>query len=286
MSLDWAGEIAQELLTQGLLKTGVCLVLGGTDTGKTSLAETLAKRAASSKPVGIIDADIGQSHIGPPTTVGWAIVDGLEVDMSSLAVGGISFVGDVTPVGHLLQLTAAITGCVQEVSKVAKLIIIDTPGFINGSAAKALWWTVQRILRPELILAVESGDELNDIVAGLHCFQTWIERIKSPVDIVNKSPESRRNYRQRQFRKYFQNSCVYDIRLSEVAVQPCRNLNRSDFVHRLVGLRDAKGRDIAMGLIADWQDDRDIAVVRAPEIDIQQVHCLVIGDISVDFAEQ
>ena len=127
MSLDWADEIAQELLTQGLLKTGVCLILGGTDTGKTTLAETLAKRAASSKPVGIIDADIGQSHIGPPGTVGWAIVDGPQVDMSLFTAAGISFVGDVTPVGHLLQLTAAITGCVQEVSKAAKLVIIDTP---------------------------------------------------------------------------------------------------------------------------------------------------------------
>jgi len=148
------------------------------------------------------------------------------------------------------------------------------------------WWTVQCILQPELILAVENEDELNDIIAGLRSFETRVEGIKSPAEIAKKSPESRRNYRRRQLRKYFENSCVYDIRLSEVAVQPGRNLNRSGFVHRLVGLRDAKGRDIAMGLIADWRDDRDIAVVRAPEIDIQQVCCLVIGDISVDFGEQ
>jgi len=286
MSLGWADEIAQEFLSQGLLKTGVCLILGGTDTGKTSLAAALAKRAASTERIGIIDADIGQSHIGPPATVGWAIVDGPEVDVTSVAPAGISFVGDVTPVGHLLQLTAAITGCTAEVSKAAKLIIIDTPGFINGSAAKALWWTVQRILQPELILAVENEDELSDIIAGLRSFEIRVERIKSPAEIAKKSPESRRNYRRRQFRKYFENSCVYDINLSEVAVQPGRNMNAKSFVHRLVGLRDAKGRDIAMGLIADWQEEKDIAVIRAPEINIQQVCCLVIGDISVDFGEQ
>jgi polynucleotide 5'-hydroxyl-kinase GRC3/NOL9 len=286
MSLGWADEIAQEFLSQGLLKTGVCLILGGTDTGKTSLAAALAKRAASTERIGIIDADIGQSHIGPPATVGWAIVDGPEVDVTSVAPAGISFVGDVTPVGHLLQLTAAITGCTAEVSKAAKLIIIDTPGFINGSAAKALWWTVQRILQPELILAVENEDELSDIIAGLRSFEIRVERIKSPAEIAKKSPESRRNYRRRQFRKYFENSCVYNIRLSEVAVQPGRDSNQKSFVHRLVGLRDAKGRDIAMGLIADWQEEKDIAVIRAPEIDIQQVRCLVIGDVSVDFDEQ
>lgn len=286
MSLDWADETAQQLLSQGLLKTGVCLILGGTDTGKTSLAAALAKRAAASRPVGIIDADIGQSHIGPPATVGWAIVDSPEVEMSSLAGAGISFVGDVTPVGHLLQLTAAITGCVQQVSEATKLVIIDTPGFISGSAAKALWWTVQRILQPELILAVESEDELNDIIAGSRSFEGRVERIKSPKEIAKKSPASRRSYRRRQFRKYFEVSYVYDINLSEVAVQSGMNLNRSGFVKRLVGLRDSRGRDIAMGVIADWRQAKGIAVIRAPEIDVRQVCCLVIGDIAVDFGEQ
>ena len=32
---------------------------------------------------------------GPPTTVGWAIVDGPRADFSQLAIGGISFVGDI-----------------------------------------------------------------------------------------------------------------------------------------------------------------------------------------------
>ena len=161
MSQDWAEKVAQQLLSRGLIQTGTCLILGAADTGKTTLAATLAKHAASSRPVGIIDADIGQSHIGPPTTVGWAVVDSPEVDFrvktslfsqtsgtfascygfSQLAAGGISFVGDVTPVGHLLQLTAAIVQCVQQASEVAKLIIVDTPGFIRGPAASALWWT-------------------------------------------------------------------------------------------------------------------------------------------------
>ncbi|UCC22936.1 MAG: hypothetical protein JSW23_02390, partial [Planctomycetota bacterium] len=224
--------------------------------------------------------------IGPPATVGWAIVDGPEVDVSSRSAAGISFVGDVTPVGHLLQLTAAIAGCTAEASKAAELVIIDTPGFIDGSAAKALWWTVQRILRPDSILAVENENELNDIISGLRRFEGRIERIKSAAKIAKKSPESRRNYRRKQFRKYFENYCVYDISLSEVAVQPGMNLNRSGFIQRLVGLRDAKGRDIAMGVIADWQEDKDIAVIRAPKIDIQQVRCLVIGDISADLGER
>jgi polynucleotide 5'-hydroxyl-kinase GRC3/NOL9 len=284
MSQDWADKIAQQLLSRGLVQRGVCLILGAADTGKTTLAAALAKHTASRQAVGIVDADIGQSHIGPPTTVGWAVVDTPQVGFSQLACGGISFVGDVTPVGHLLQLTAAIVRCVQQVSEAAELIIIDTPGLISGPAATALWWTVQRILQPGLILAVQRSNELENILAGLRSFDLRLELVESPPQIPFKSPQRRRNYRQSQFRKYFQDSNVYDISLNKVAVQPGRNLGCESLIHRVVALRDAGGADIAVGIIMDWQDDRGIAVVKAPQLDIGQIRCLVIGDVSIDIA--
>ena len=286
MSQDWADKIAQQILSRGLIQTGICLVLGAADTGKTTLAAALAKHAASSQPVGIIDADIGQSHIGPPTTVGWAVVKNPEIDFSQLTACGISFVGDVTPVGHLLQLTAAITQCVQQISEVAELIIIDTPGFVCGPAAAALWWTVQRILQPKLILAVHRKDELSDILAGLRSLEIQLELIKSPLQIPVKSPQSRRSYRHGQFSKYFRDSYLYNISLGAVAVQPSGNLGRQGLVNRLVALRDEKGVDIAIGLITGWQDDRDIVVVRAPKADMQKIRCLVIGNVSIDIADE
>lgn len=286
MSQDWADKIAQQILSRGLIQTGICLVLGAADTGKTTLAAALAKHTASSQPVGIIDADIGQSHIGPPATVGWALVKNPKIDFSQLTARGISFVGDVTPVGHLLQLTAAITQCVQQVCKVAELIIIDTPGFVCGPAATALWWTVQRMLQPKLILAVQRKDELSDILAGLQSLEIQLELIKSPPQIPVKSPQGRRSYRQRRFTNYFRNSYLYNISLSNVAVQSSRNLGGQGLVNRLVALRDEKGVDIVIGLITDWQHHRDIVVVRAPEVDIQKIRCLVIGNVSIDIADE
>jgi len=282
MPPGWAEKIAQQFLTQGLIQKGICLILGAADTGKSTLAMTLAKYALSSGPVGIIDADVGQSHIGPPGAVGWALVDNPQVDYSRLSVGGISFVGDVTPVGHLLQLTAAVTQCVRRVSKKADLIIIDTPGFIYGPAAAALWWTVQQILQPELILAVQRGDELSDILAGLQGLDLRLELVSCPSQIRLKSPQNRRSYRQRRFNKYFQNSCVYNIDLSDIAVRPRRNLIGKNLTGHIAALRDGGGVDVAMGLIMEWQNDRNIAVVRAPELNILQVRCLVVGDFSVE----
>ncbi len=282
MAEDWADKIARRLISRGLMQTGICLILGAADTGKTSLVEALAKHSASSQPLAVIDADIGQSHIGPPAAVGWALVDKPEISFSQLAVSGISFVGDVTPVGHLLQLTAAIAQCVRRASEAAELIIIDTPGFISGGPATALWWTVQRILRPKSILAVQRSDELSDIVAGLRSLDLTLELIESPPEIPTKSPQNRRSYRQSKFNDYFHGSCLHNIRLSDIAIQSGRNLDRSGFVHRLVALRDEKGIDLAVGVIADWQDDRDIVVVRAPQLDVGQIRCLVIGDLSIE----
>jgi polynucleotide 5'-hydroxyl-kinase GRC3/NOL9 len=285
MSQDWAEKTAQQLLGRDTLQRGTCLLLGGVDTGKTTLAVALAKRLADRQPVGIIDADIGQSHLGPPTTVGWAVISNPQIDLSQLTATGIAFIGDITPVGHLLQLTAAIVGGVQQLSKVTDIIIVDTPGLIRGSAAAALWWTVHRILQPVLILAVQRSDELSDILAGLRTFGCSIERIICPAEIPAKSPAERCRYRQTQFDRYFRNSCLYSISVSEVAVQSSRRLSRESLLSRLVGLRDENSVDIAVGVVTDVQQGGNVVVVRAPRLDVRQVRCLVVGDVTVDIAE-
>jgi len=286
MSQDWADRIAQQLSSKGLIQKGICLILGAADTGKTTLAAALAKHLANNGPVGIVDADIGQSHIGPPATVGWTLFDNPQIDFAQLAVGGISFVGDVTPLGHLLQLTAAITRSVQQVSKLTELIIIDTPGFIREPAAAVLWWTVQQILQPKLILAVQRNDELKNILVGLRSFGLKLELLDSPSQIPLKSPQHRQNHRQKEFNKYFRNSHLYNISLRDTAVQAGSNSCHASLIRRLVALRDQNCEDLAVGVITKWQNNEDIVVVRAPKVDIRQVRCLVVGDVSIDIADE
>jgi hypothetical protein len=42
---------------------------------------------------------------------------------------------------------------------------------------------------------------------------------------------------------------------------------------------------LAVGLIADWQPDGSSAMIMAPQLDIQSIRCLVIGDVFVDVAD-
>ncbi|MHC4474305.1 MAG: Clp1/GlmU family protein [Planctomycetota bacterium] len=284
MAEDWAEKTARQLLGRYPIDKGTVLILGGSDTGKTTLAAALAKQAAANQTVALVDSDIGQSHIGPPTTVGWAVVDNSTPNLSDLVVQGIGFVGHVTPVGHLLQLTAAITQCVRQARTAAQLVVIDTPGFISGPPAEALWWTVQRILQPELIIAVHCANELTHILHGLRLLAPSIELLQSPPQVKPKSPPHRREFRLSRFTRYFQDACLHNINLSNVAIQPSRAFRAETLVNQLVGLRGADGMDLAIGLIENWQPDSNIAVVRAPGMDIRQVRCLVIGDVSIDIA--
>ena len=282
MAQNWADETTERVINKGLLEGGICLILGPTDTGKTTLAASLAGYLCKSHSVGIVDADVGQSHIGPPATVGWALVESRKVDFSQLIWGGISFVGDVSPVGHLLQFTAAVVQCVQQLSGTAEIIIVDTPGFIFGPAANALWWTAQRILQPGLILAVQRGNEMSGVLAGLKFTGVQLELINFPLQMPVKSPQERQSYRQSQFDRYFRDACLYDINLNNVAVQMNQNLDCRNLINRVVALRDGKGIDKAVGLITDWKEEKNIVVIKAPRIDIQQVCYIIVGDVSID----
>ena len=75
MSEDWAEQVAERDRRGIGMKAGLCLLLGAADTGKTTLASALAETAAAKSSVAMVDADIGQSHIGPPSAVGWVVID-------------------------------------------------------------------------------------------------------------------------------------------------------------------------------------------------------------------
>lgn len=286
MSTERADETQEKFIKRGLPRSGICLILGGVDTGKTTLAAAIAGRLAESGPVGIIDADVGQSHFGPPATVGWALIEKPQVDFSQIAPRGISFVGDVTPVGHLLQFTEALMQCVGRLAGLAGHIIIDTPGFIDGPAATALWWTVQRIVQPKLIVAVQRDNEISDILAGLRHLDSQIELLSPHPHIPAKSPQARRSYRQSRFRRYFEKSQLHALELNKTTIQTTRSTSSDSLLHRLVALRSKEGIDHALGVIEDWQPEADKVTVRSPLPDITEVRCLVIGDVTVDLSSE
>src|SRR5438093_7460441 len=86
----------------------VTLILGTSDTGKTSLAARLAGAlAARGDRVAVVDADVGQSEIGPPTTVGLGRVTGALARLADAEVLALEFVGDTSPVRYIRETEEA-----------------------------------------------------------------------------------------------------------------------------------------------------------------------------------
>jgi polynucleotide 5'-kinase involved in rRNA processing len=74
----------------GAREARIVLVLGARDTGKTTLVTYLAHALlADGGSVVVVDADLGQSEIGPPTTVGLGYLRGRVARLAAPEVAGL-----------------------------------------------------------------------------------------------------------------------------------------------------------------------------------------------------
>ncbi|MCL1599162.1 MAG: hypothetical protein M3094_08265, partial [Actinomycetia bacterium] len=83
--------------------SGVVMVIGSTDTGKTTMAKMLVDDAvAVGRTVAYVDADIAASTVGPPACVGLRFVTSTP-DVETLSQPDeLRFVGAVEPHGVVL----------------------------------------------------------------------------------------------------------------------------------------------------------------------------------------
>ncbi|MES2463661.1 MAG: Clp1/GlmU family protein [Armatimonadota bacterium] len=145
---------------------GAALLIGGTDRGKTTFTTVAARLlAAEFERVAIIDADIGQSEIGPPGTVGgaWATPD--AVKLHDLKPAAVFFVGAFAPVSVALEQVVAVAQAVQWArGRGAQRILIDTTGFIAGPAARRLKAAKAQASQPNLVLGIAKDNELDGLL--------------------------------------------------------------------------------------------------------------------------
>jgi polynucleotide 5'-kinase involved in rRNA processing len=198
-------ERAYERLLAG---PGVVVLVGGLDTGKTTFALELARRAVDGGlSTAIVDADIVQSTVGPPTTVGLKFLGpGSVVSPEGIAVADrLAFVGSLVPKGHLLALIAGAVKLVDQAREVeSELIIVDTTSLVSGLYGQALKYFKLDLVRPDFVVAFERGGELEPVV-GLAQRFTPAEVIELEVspDARARTVEERIAQRERQFASYF-----------------------------------------------------------------------------------
>jgi polynucleotide 5'-hydroxyl-kinase GRC3/NOL9 len=270
----------QELTERIYNDRGVVIVLGSSDTGKTMLVNYLLTELNNRGCLtSIIDADIGQSFYGVPTTINLvkpptSASDGVAIDRSY-------FVGSTSPLGHLLQMVVGLrrlldcSGC--------DATLIDTTGFVMGGAAWELKYQKIEAVSPKHIIGIQSANEIENILRPQESRKlAAIHRFPVHDKVKPKSQDQRRAYRQAKYKVYFQNTrqCVFSLK----KVSMINPLVKGDFKGLLIGLNNNENFLVGLGIIDGIDIKREEITCIAPIINFKNTKTIRLGSVRLDAA--
>jgi len=153
---------------QHAARSRVTLLLGDTDTGKTSLATYLANALLERGfRTGVVDADLGQSEIGPPTTVGLGCLRHQIERLRDLEVAGLYFVGSTSPPGDLLPTVVGTRKLVDRALALGcERVLVDTSGLVRGALGRTLKESKIDLVEPDLVICLQRQAECEHILRG------------------------------------------------------------------------------------------------------------------------
>jgi polynucleotide 5'-hydroxyl-kinase GRC3/NOL9 len=201
---EWA-HITDEILK----KPGSVVFLGEVDTGKTTLCLRLANMAIEGRcRVTVMDLDVGQSHIGPPATIGLAKLDSSIEDFGDVKPMSLFFIGALSPGEESLRMIQGVDRLLQvymHSSPASDFLLVDTSGYVHDPKALSLKWKKISLIRPDYLVFSEREKELAQLMrlTERETGKRFILRV--PETIRKKSPEARRSYRLDMWRKTFRN---------------------------------------------------------------------------------
>ncbi|HZD21857.1 MAG TPA: Clp1/GlmU family protein [Acidimicrobiia bacterium] len=246
------GDPQHEALARTASEPGVTMLIGGLDTGKTTVAINAVRYAlaAGRTPV-LVDADVGISTVGPPACVGIKVF-GSEDDIDKISrPDRLHFVGAITSARLILQQVVATAAMVEQARRRGDVIIVDTTAISSGVSGETLKYHKAELCRPDRVIALQRGEEMEPVVGMLRRFLD-LEVMTAPTDpsLNPLGPEERAHKRSEAFAKALQ------APLSRWKVRPTvfaptlpvgLNLGRLDNV--LVGVQDATGGCLGLGIL-------------------------------------
>jgi polynucleotide 5'-hydroxyl-kinase GRC3/NOL9 len=272
---------------------GIAIILGATDTGKSTLAKFLIFNLCQwGLKVALVDADIGQSFLGPPTTISLAVFKSDPDWEVVLSPPEIFFVGSTTPEGHFPIHLKGVKKMVDKApSYGAEVIIVDTTGFILGETGKELKRRKIDLLSPRFIFVLQKSDEIEPIL-NLYQENPLYKIIRLPLSdqVKPKSLDERRINRTNKFRDYFKNSenqelAIENIQIEGEVLDPNGDVLPIDWALKinglLIGLKDSNDETLALGLIKNYFEEKKVVRVLTPLRDIQRVKTIQLSSQKV-----
>jgi len=270
---------------------GLAILLGATDTGKSTLAQFLISHLCKrGLKVALVDVDIGQSFLGPPATIGLSVFKSHPDWEVILSTPEIFFVGSTTPEGHFPIHLKGVKRMVDKASSYGPdVILVDTTGFVLGEAGRELKRRKIDLILPRFILALQKDDELEPILEPLQVNPlNKIHRLPLSEQVRTKSAEERRMNRTNKFRDYFKYSAVQELAIEGVQIEgevldPDGAPLPLDWALKmnslLIGLKDEIDETLALGLTKHYFEEKKMLRLSTPLQEIQKVKTIQLSSL-------
>ena len=225
INADWS-----RLAKQIVKSKQTVIVIGTTDSGKSTFCRYLIDFACiAGLKVGFVDTDVGQSQIGPPTTIGMKIYEPLENESDVKPVeekfqhfidapDSLYFVGDTSPHRNLLYVLTGTRLMVEAAHKRdADFVVIDTSGYLHVSLGWQLKQQKIELIRPEHIVCIGRKREFEQIVGYNDNFNHVNIHYLLPHQATKpKSRIERKDNRNEKFATYFKDTTLQQVSFEQI----------------------------------------------------------------------
>ena len=270
------------LLSVLRVQQGTVLLLGATDSGKTTLARYIVESLVASRlPTALIDADIGQSSIGLPGTISMKTFCE-QRDLLDFSSELMTFLGFANP-SKVVPLMVAMTKRMTDIGRRrAEIAVVDTTGLISHELGKVLKMAKIKAIRPTHIVAIQRENELEHILSLVE--DARIHRLKASCAAKKRSASSRRAHRKRKLEEYFREREQSEYILDATTMpffyrgRPFSHGNREMPQGAIIGL-NRNDNTIALGIIGSVAETT--VFFRSPLGSLKGINRVVCGDMSM-----
>jgi polynucleotide 5'-hydroxyl-kinase GRC3/NOL9 len=273
----------QEATERAVAARGVTVLIGGLDSGKTTLSRRIAGAAVDAGLVAaLLDADVGQSTVGPPTTVGLRLCRSRSDIEPVGKADALAFVGSTSPQGHLLQLVAGTRVLLDRArGEGADVVIVDTTGLVSGVYGQVLKYNKVAVLQPDLVIGLSRGEELEPLLGVVRrFFAAEVVSLRVHPDVVPTSVEQRATNREESMARYFDGP-LQRFRVKSTVFMPSLpalfDLRALDRI--VVGLSDGKGRCIGVGYLEHVEEDGALRLISPVS---EAPKALILGSVRLE----
>jgi polynucleotide 5'-hydroxyl-kinase GRC3/NOL9 len=184
---------------------GVCVIIGEVDSGKSSLCTLLANKCLEGTgKVGIVDADVGQADIGPPTTISSSVVQAPIVGLHKARPEISFFVGDTSPSFVPDKVVTLATRLKKRITASARIVLVNTDGWLADFNAVRHKLLLLEEIQPDLVIGLSRSNDIIDPLLDKVKFTSL--KLPSSSFARVRSKEERKKTREAGYRRFLQGS--------------------------------------------------------------------------------